>query len=476
MTDTTAFWIDRLPTASFRRWLRLATAGLMVALTGPSAATAQVTTGAPLPTSPRPAMTEPRRALYDAAELDRIVSPIALYPDPLLAQLLNAATFPREVPLAAQWVDRRRNMSGEQLTDALANDRVSWDPSVQALVAFPSVLQMMASAMPWTEEVGDAFLTQHADVMDAVQRMREQAQRYGYLRSNNQWQVTASPVIEILPVNPAYVVVPYYDPYIVFAPPRPRFVVSTAIYFGYGVRLGVWYEPWGWRQSGFDWATRRVVYGYPGWDRPRDYRYVNVRSYRFEGQRDARNDRGNDSRNDPRRVGRADPEPFRYAVPRGTETRRDDNNGRAVNGDNGSNGGYRSGNTGNARDTERDLRRDAPREVPRETPRDIGRGTPRDADRSTPRSTPREAPRAAPQDTPRDARRGGGRDVEPVQVQAQPRGGSPRGPEPRPSEPRQSEPRASEGRTAQPRGGREFPRSAPPAERSAASDGARRRG
>ena len=250
---------------------------LAVALSAmiPVTGSAQVNTGAPLPAVMLPpsgvAPTDLPRS-YPDAELDRIVSPIALYPDPLLAQVLSAAAFPQQIPQANRFVEERRGMTGPQLADALAAERVSWDPSVQALVAFPTVLKMMASAIPWTAEIGDAFQTQHGDVMDAVQRKRGEAQRYGYLQSTEHYRVSNAPVIEILPVNPEYVVVPYYDPVIVFYPPRPYYRVSSAIYLGFGVRLGVWYDPWGWRSTGFYWTSHRVVAGYPGWDRPRGYR------------------------------------------------------------------------------------------------------------------------------------------------------------------------------------------------------------
>ncbi|MEP6618838.1 MAG: DUF3300 domain-containing protein [bacterium] len=265
--------------------LRQLVAALIVLLVAPRVGFAQVTTGAPLPVIAAPppvAVAAP--TTYAIAELDRIVSPIALYPDPLLAQVLTAATFASQIPAAAQWVDARRGSTGEQLVEALSSEQVSWDPSVQALVAFPTVLQMMATSMPWTAEIGDAFQGQHADVMDAVQRLRAQAQRYGYLQSTPQYHVSQAPMIEIVPVNPTYVVVPYYDPIVVFAPPRPHFVVSTAIYWGYGVRLGVFYEPWGWGSSRFYWPAHRVVSVYPGWNRPWNYREP-PRPYRYAGPR-----------------------------------------------------------------------------------------------------------------------------------------------------------------------------------------------
>lgn len=240
----------------------------------PASGSAQVTTGAPLPvvTPPPASLANEATHSYPAAELDRIVSPIALYPDPLLAQVLSAAQFSREIPAAYQWVEGHPGLTGPQLVEALSAERVSWDPSVQALVAFPTVLKMMSSALPWTSEIGDAFQVQHSDVMDAVQRMRGEAQKYGYLQSNEHIRVSQAPVIEIVPVNPEYVVVPYYDPLVVYYAPRPRYLVSSAIYFGYGVRLGMWYDPWGWRSTGFYWTSHRVVASYPGWARPWNYR------------------------------------------------------------------------------------------------------------------------------------------------------------------------------------------------------------
>jgi hypothetical protein len=205
--------------------------------------------------------------VYPAPELERIVSPIALYPDPLLAQVLAAATYADQIPDASRWADQHHYLTGPALTSAMAADQVPWDPSVQALLPFPSVLSMMASAMPWTQEVGNAFLTQPNDVMDAVQRSRQRAVSYGYLRSNGQVVVATGPYIEIRPVNPDYIVVPYYDPLIVFAPPRRGFVVGTAVRFGFGVTLGVAFAPWGWHATNFGWREHAIVINDAPWRR-----------------------------------------------------------------------------------------------------------------------------------------------------------------------------------------------------------------
>src|ERR1700731_2920608 len=149
-------------------------------------------------------------------QLDQLVSRIALYPDPLLAQILAAATFPDQIPDAARWADQHHYLTGQPLADAIQADQLPWDPSVQALLPFPTVLGMMASDMPWTTAIGDAFLAQQQDVMDAVQSERRKAYQYGYLRTNPQIVVTNGPYIAIAPVDPGYVVVPYYNPAIVF--------------------------------------------------------------------------------------------------------------------------------------------------------------------------------------------------------------------------------------------------------------------
>src|SRR5208337_2383594 len=149
---------------------------------------------------------------YTSAQLDDLVARIALYPDPLVAQTLAGATYPDQIPDAARWADQHHYLSGQALADAIQADQLPWDPSVQALLPFPSVLDMMNADMNWTTQLGNAFLAQQQDVMDAVQRQRAIAQRYGYLRSNGQVVVSGGPYITVMPVNPAFIVVPYYDP------------------------------------------------------------------------------------------------------------------------------------------------------------------------------------------------------------------------------------------------------------------------
>jgi hypothetical protein len=205
---------------------------------------------------------------YPPQELERLVSRIALYPDSLLSQVLAAATFYDQIPDAARWADQHHYLQGQQLADAINGDRLPWDPSVQALLPFPSVLDMMASDPNWTGQLGNAFLAQQQDVMEAVQRERRKARDYGYLRSGPQVVVrNDGPYIAIDPVNAGYVVVPVYDPFLVYAPPRPGFFVGGAINFGFGVSIGAAFRPWGWGYNRFGWSNHTVIINNNNWNR-----------------------------------------------------------------------------------------------------------------------------------------------------------------------------------------------------------------
>jgi Protein of unknown function (DUF3300) len=204
---------------------------------------------------------------FPPGELDRIVSRIALYPDPLLAQVLSAATFPEDLGDAAKWADQHHYLSGDRLANAINEDRLPWDPSVQALLPFPNVLEMMAADMGWTNQLCNAVLVQRPEVMDAVQRMRRQARDFGYLRSGGAVVVAGGPYITIMPARPDYIVVPVYDPLIVFAAPRRGFVVGTAINFGFGISVGAAFRPWGWGVARFDWGSHGWFIGEHPWGR-----------------------------------------------------------------------------------------------------------------------------------------------------------------------------------------------------------------
>src|SRR5450631_3172632 len=196
---------------------------------------------------------------YPPDQLDQLVARVALYPDSLLAQILAGATFPDQIPDAASWADEHHYLAGQDLANAITADRLPWDPSVQALLPFPSVLGVMASDMNWTTDLGNAFLAEQQDVMDAVQRERRRARDFGYLRSNGQIIVGGGPYITIAPVRPDFIVVPAYDPGVVFFAPRPGFFVGGGIRFGFGVGIGGFFRPWGWGAERFDWG-RHAVY------------------------------------------------------------------------------------------------------------------------------------------------------------------------------------------------------------------------
>src|SRR5947208_14838031 len=162
-----------------------------------------------------------------SGELDSLVAPIALYPDPLLAQTLAASTYPLEVIQLQQWMDRNKNLQGKALADAVAKQ--PWDPSVQSLVEFPDVVQRMAGNVQWTTDLGNAFLAQQSDVMGAVQRMRAKAQGTGNLKTSAQQTVETQTVeggkqvIVVQQANLDVVYVPSYDPAVVYGPPAPAY-------------------------------------------------------------------------------------------------------------------------------------------------------------------------------------------------------------------------------------------------------------
>jgi len=188
-------------------------------------------------------------------QLDSLVAPIALYPDPLLAQTLAASTYPLEVIQLEQWYANNKYLKDKALADAVAKQ--PWDPSVQALVAFPDVFQRMAGNIQWTTDLGNAFLAQQSDVMDAVQRMRAKAQGTGNLQTNAQQKVETETgeggqqAIVIEQANPDVVYLPSYDPQTVYgaAPPAypyypytyPGYYAGMGLAFGTGLVLGgVW--------------------------------------------------------------------------------------------------------------------------------------------------------------------------------------------------------------------------------------------
>ncbi|MGA7235315.1 MAG: DUF3300 domain-containing protein, partial [Bryobacteraceae bacterium] len=169
-----------------------------------------------------PPSAAPAAATFSAPQLDDLVAPVALYPDPLLSQVLVASTYPLEVVEAQQWLLQNKSLTGANLMNAAKQQ--NWDPSVQALVAFPDVLARLNQDVRWTTDLGNAFLAQQSDVMGAVQHMRSLAQANGKLATTPQQTVTdqtqnGQSAIAIEPANPQVVYVPTYDPAYIWGPP-----------------------------------------------------------------------------------------------------------------------------------------------------------------------------------------------------------------------------------------------------------------
>jgi hypothetical protein len=226
-------------------------------------------------TAGAPAQTQtPAEQQLPEGQIEQLVAPIALYPDPLLTQVLMASTYPLEVVEAARWSHDNSMVNGQALADAMQAQ--PWDPSVKALTAVPQTLQMMSDKLNWTQQLGDAFLAQQQDVLAAVQKLRAEAQAAGNLQSTPQQVVTVAPApvdvaasnvpppIVIEPVNPDVYYVPVYDPAVAYGtwgypdyPPfywsPPGFVASNVVSFAAGVAVGS--AIWG----GCDWWQHNVI-------------------------------------------------------------------------------------------------------------------------------------------------------------------------------------------------------------------------
>ena len=195
-------------------------------------------------------------------QLDNLVAPIALYPDVLLSQVLVASTYPLELVEAGQWLERNQNLQGPQLVEAARQQ--NWDPSIQALVVFPDVIGRLNSNIRWTTDLGNAFLAQQADVMNAVQRMRAEARAAGKLNATTEETIATDTqggqtAIEIQPTDPEVMYVPSYNPEDVWGPPDygdyPPLDYPDVGYgfdFGPGIYLGGFFGGLGW--GGWGWG------------------------------------------------------------------------------------------------------------------------------------------------------------------------------------------------------------------------------
>jgi hypothetical protein len=205
-------------------------------------------------------------------QLDSLVAPIALYPDPLLSQTLVASTYPLEIIQLQQWLEKNKDLKDQALADAVKKQ--GWDPSIQAMADFPDVVKYLAENIKWTTDLGNAFLAQQSDVMDAVQRMRQKAQEKGNLKSTDQQKVEtkvveSKQVIVIEQASPDVVYIPSYNPTVVYGapvypyppiayPPPGYYAAGMAVSFGVGVALGAaWGGGWGWNTG---WGGHNNIY------------------------------------------------------------------------------------------------------------------------------------------------------------------------------------------------------------------------
>lgn len=218
-----------------------------------------------------------RQQAFSRQDLDRILAPIALYPDALLSQILMASTYPLEVIEAYRWSASHPDFSGEQAVRAVADQR--WDPSVKSLLAFPRILEQMNDQLDWTQQLGDAFLAQQKDVADAVQRLRRRAQEAGNLSSNDRVRVVREQgVIRVVYASPSVVYLPYYNARDVYGrwwwPMEP---VWWDVWPGYHRRANV-VEVFYWGDGMV--LSREFFYGDFDW-RERHATVVNIRNYYY---------------------------------------------------------------------------------------------------------------------------------------------------------------------------------------------------
>ena len=255
---------------------------------------------------------------FTQAQLDQMLASIALFPDPLLAQVLMASTYPADVALAAEWAFANRNLKGDDAVKAVQNE--PWDPSVQSLVAFPQVLAMLAEKPEWVQNLGDAFLAQPGDVMDSVQYLRAKAKAAGNLATNEHQVIAVEPappppqvvvvnapppptqIITIAPANPQVIFVPVYNPVWAFGPwwhpgfppwffpPPPRWGWSAGWNSGFwwGFGIGASAALWG----GVNWRTRDVNINVNRWNSININNRIDSRDRDVNWRHDARNRHG----------------------------------------------------------------------------------------------------------------------------------------------------------------------------------------
>jgi hypothetical protein len=244
----------------------LLTAGASMVLAQEEAPLPQLKGG--IQPSPTPTGTAEEAALKIPPEqLDSLVAPIALYPDPLLAQTLVASTYPLELVQLQQWMTKNPGLTGDALTEAVAKQ--PWDPAIQSMAAVPDLVKRLVDDIQWTTDLGNAFLAQQEDVMAAVQRMRKKAQDNGALESTEQQKVETKVVEEktviiVESADPEVIYVPSYSPTVVYGPPvypyppiyyPPYYAGGAFVSFGIGV---MWGAAWGGSCCGCGWGGNDI--------------------------------------------------------------------------------------------------------------------------------------------------------------------------------------------------------------------------
>lgn len=221
----------------------------------------QVVDGSAVP----PPAAEPQRS---ADDLQKLAAPMALYPDPLIAVMLPASAYPVEIVQAARFVSDTNNL--DKLDDQ------SWDANVKAVARFPTVIQKMSADLSWTVELGQAFVDQPGELMDAIQALRTQAQSFGTLQTTPQQVVivtnavvertyesqvvfVTNSIVQIMPANPQVVYVPVYNPAVVYVAPPPVYNPAPLVTFGLGIAVGVLIA-----NNHCDWHYGGVYYGHGG--------------------------------------------------------------------------------------------------------------------------------------------------------------------------------------------------------------------
>ena len=216
------------------------------------AVAAQAATGRGTP-GYTPNVTLPEGGL-SAEQMDNLLAPIALYPDPLLAQVFPASTFVDQIDQAARWLRSHNNNSA-------GVDNESWDVSVRSIAHYPQVVYMMSEKLDWTTALGQAYVNQSTEVLTSVQRLRARAKAAGYLVTTPQQVVIVEKeVIKVVPAQPQVIYVPTYNPQVVYVQAGPStgtVVAATAIAFGVGLAIGAWLN------NDCNWYSHTVYYH--GW-------------------------------------------------------------------------------------------------------------------------------------------------------------------------------------------------------------------